>query len=233
MSADDNENQSDDEYAGDLLDLSDRPTVDLAVQEVFMTEIASLREKLAIRDNQIGRLVDIYVQHKRRLKQAAREAEVHFSQLPENPLLHDLNNSFRHEVVKSIVSLDSVNPTYFPVSHKLTVGFRRQVFDNMNDEYWLPDYLTVNNDNYGSSVRSWKEYGGSRPGHLPSDLDVSDPSPLRYEDLELEYMADMFSKPGCARTDCPIPSRCQVYYFEVTILCKGDEWYCNPEDFSQ
>ena len=123
MSANDNdaENKSDNKY-GDLPDLSERLTVNLAVQEVLSTHIASLREKLAIRDNQIERLMDVYVQHKRGLKEAAREAGVHFSQLPENPsLLLDLNNSFRHEVVKSIVSLDSVNPTYFPVSHKLTV----------------------------------------------------------------------------------------------------------------
>ena len=100
----------------------------------------------------------------------------------------------------------------------------------MNDEYWLPDYLTVDNDNYGSSVTWWKQYGGNRPAHLPSRL--SDSSPLLYGDLELEYMGSMFSKPGCIRTDYPIPSLCQVYYFEVTILCKGDEWYDNPEYFS-
>jgi hypothetical protein len=103
----------------------------------------------------------------------------------------------------------------------------------MNDEYWLPDYLTVDNDNYGSIVMRWKQHGGNRPGHLPSLLNVNDSSPLLDGDLEVEYCADMFSKPGCIRTDYPIPTLCRVYYFEVTILCQGDEGYHNPDRFSQ
>jgi len=99
----------------------------------------------------------------------------------------------------------------------------------MDDEYWLPEYLT---DNYGASVMSWKHFGGVLPAHLPSRRDMRDPSPLLYGDLELEYIGDMFSKPGCIRTDYPIPSLCRVYYFEVTVLCKGDEGYDPPEYFS-
>lgn len=95
----------------------------------------------------------------------------------------------------------------------------------MNDEYWLPDYLKINNS-YGLSVEKWKQStGGTRPDYLPNRLNVNDSSHLLKGDLELEYMADMFSKPGCIRTDHPIPNICQMYYFEVTILCKGDEWY--------
>jgi hypothetical protein len=50
---------------------------------------------------------------------------------------------------------------------------------------------------------------------------MSDSSSLLYE---LDYMADMFSKPGCVRAEYPIPSLCGVSYFEVIILCEGDEW---------
>jgi hypothetical protein len=214
-------------------DLAEPPTVDpasKAIQEVLSTQIACLREQLAIRNSQIENLIGIYAQQKRRLKTAAREAEIRFPQLPENPsLLLDLNNSFRHAIVKAIVSLDSVNPAYFPISHELTGRFRAHVLDNMDDEYGLPEYLT---DNYGTSVMSWKHYGGNPPAHLPSRLNMRDSSPLLYGDLELEYIADMFSKPGCIRTDNPIPSLCRVFYFEVTILCKGDEGYNSPEYFS-
>jgi hypothetical protein len=97
-------------------DLSQPPIVDpasKAIQQVLSTQIDCLKEQLAIRNRQIENLIDIYAQQKRCLKTAAREAQVRFPQLPENSsLLLALNNSFRHEIAKAIVSLDSVNPAY-------------------------------------------------------------------------------------------------------------------------
>jgi hypothetical protein len=100
------------------------PNVDPEVKAVLQslsTQLASVRERLKIREGQMERLVDIHVQHKERFKSAARASGVRLSQLPQNPsLLLRLNNSFHNEVVKFIVSLDSVSPMYLPASPALS-----------------------------------------------------------------------------------------------------------------
>jgi hypothetical protein len=98
------------------------------------------------------------------------------------------------------------------------------MLDGMNAEYWIPAYL--NNSEYAQQVEKWKQNpSGTKPAYLPSLFNAKDSSPVVKGDLELEYAGDMFSKIGAIRTNYPIPTSCRMYYFEITILCKGDEGY--------
>jgi hypothetical protein len=102
------------------------------------------------------------------------------------------------------------------------------MLDDMNDEFWLPGYLKI--DNYGASIKKWKRdlserVQAKRPPRLPSQFDINDESSLVKGNLDLEYVGDMLSEPGSIRTDYAIPNSCQIYYFEVKVLCKGYDWY--------
>jgi len=204
-----------------LPDLSERPKIDSGALEFLSTELASLRKELELRNTQIDQLMRRYKQHKRELKEAAYAANIDVGQLDKEPsLLLDLKASFRLEIMRLIVQLDSVpvKQTYLPNSRQLTLHRRGEVLDNMNNEYWLPHYIEIDN---------------AIPAYLPRRLNVRDSSPLLDGDLELEYIGTMFSEPGSIRTDCAISCVLRVYYFEVTILCKGDEWYYQLACFLQ
>jgi hypothetical protein len=96
-------------------------------------------------------------------------------------------------------------------------------------EYWLPNYLK--RTQYGASIDHWQQHsnmGYSRPSYLPSRLDEEDSSHLlevTEGGLEIKYVGDLVSAVGSIRADYPIPSTCGWYYFEVRILCKGDDGY--------
>ena len=70
--------------------------------------------------------------------------------------------------------------------------------------------------------------GYPQPPYLPSRLAEEDSSHLlevTKGGLEINYVGDLNSSVGSIRADYPIPSSCGRYYFEIMILCKGDDGY--------
>ena len=107
----------------DLPDLSEReePKVDSETKDVLQllaNQLCSMRKQLQLRNKQNDQLMRLYIEHKHRLKAEADRASTSVSELNKNPpVLFTLNNSFRHDFVKLIVSFDSVEPTYLLNSH--------------------------------------------------------------------------------------------------------------------
>ena len=111
---------------------------------------------------------------------------------------------------------------------ELTMRCRAEGEHNQTDqEYWLPDYLR--HSHYGTSMGLWKRHAYlGRPPPLPSKFNTQDASPLlgvSKGGIEIRYSGDFLSPVGSIRADHPIPPSCGLYYFEVHILCKGDDGY--------
>jgi hypothetical protein len=104
-----------------LPDFSEGPTVDPEMKgiiDLLSNQLSILRKELQLRNKQIDQLMHLHIQHKQYLKEAADKAATNMTQLDKIPsVLLALNNSFRHDVVKLIVSLDCIEPTYVPNSH--------------------------------------------------------------------------------------------------------------------
>jgi hypothetical protein len=80
--------------------------------EHLSNELISLRTKLQLRDEQIAQIMRLHLLHKGKLQEAANTvAKGQLTDLGPSVLL-PLNNSFRLDFVKLIVSFDSIEATY-------------------------------------------------------------------------------------------------------------------------
>jgi hypothetical protein len=94
--------------------------------ESLSQQLSTLKKELQLRNNQLDQLMHLHIKHKEMIKNAADAAGLDPSELDQAPLiLQDLNKSFRHDIVRTIVSINSIKATYiFPNSHYLTLYFQ-------------------------------------------------------------------------------------------------------------